>query len=73
MKEPILELKNVHVEYELDEGIVYAVRGASYKVFENETLAIVGESGCGKSQSSYATIGLIQPPGQVTKGDRWFR
>jgi len=73
MKDPILELNNVHVEYELDEGIVYAVRGASYKVFENETLAIVGESGCGKSQSSYATIGLIQPPGQVTKGDIWFR
>jgi len=73
MEEPILELNNVHVEYELDEGIVHAVRGASYKVFENQTLAIVGESGCGKSQSSFATMGLIQPPGQVTKGEILFR
>jgi len=72
-REPILELKNVHVEYELDEGTVHAVRGASYQVFPNETLAIVGESGCGKSQSSYATMGLIQPPGQVTQGEILFR
>jgi peptide/nickel transport system ATP-binding protein len=72
-REPILELNNVHVEYELDEGTVHAVRGASYQVFPNETLAIVGESGCGKSQSSYATMGLIQPPGQVTQGEILFR
>ena len=72
-RKPILELKNVHVEYELDEGTVHAVRGASYQVFPNETLAIVGESGCGKSQSSYATMGLIQPPGQVTQGEILFR
>ena len=73
MKEPILELRDVHVEYELDEGTVHAVRGASYQVFADETLAIVGESGCGKSQSSYAAIGLIQPPGQVTRGEILFR
>ena len=73
MKQPILELKDVHVEYELDEGTVHAVRGASYQIFENETLAIVGESGCGKSQSSFATMGLIQPPGRVTRGEVLFR
>jgi peptide/nickel transport system ATP-binding protein len=68
-----LELDNVHVEYRLDEGVVHAVRGASYQVFENETLAIVGESGCGKSQSSFAAMGLIQPPGKVTQVRILFR
>ncbi len=73
MADPILELKDVHVDYELDEGVVHAVRGATYRVFKNETLAIVGESGCGKSQSSFAAMGLIQPPGVVSKGQILFR
>ncbi len=61
----ILELRNLQVNYQLDEGLIRAVRGASYKVYPDETLALVGESGCGKSQSSYAAMGLIQPPGAV--------
>ena len=68
MPEPVLELRDVHVEYNTDDGIVHAVRGASYGVFADETLALVGESGCGKSQSAYAAMGLIQPPGRVTRG-----
>ncbi len=68
MPEPVLELRDVHVEYNTDDGIVHAVRGASYEVFADETLALVGESGCGKSQSAYAAMGLIQPPGRVTRG-----
>ena len=73
MSEPILELHDVHVEYSLDEGIVHAVRGASYAVRAGKTLAIVGESGCGKSQSSFAAMGLIQPPGRVPRGSILFR
>ncbi len=72
-REPILEMDDVHVEYELDEGTVRAVRGASYYVYPGETLALVGESGCGKSQSSFAAMGLIQPPGRVSKGRILFR
>jgi len=71
--EPILEFDDVAVEYQLDEGIVRAVSGVSYKVFADEMLAVVGESGCGKSQSSYAAMGLIQPPGRVTRGQIWFK
>lgn len=70
--EPVLELRDVAVEYATDDGVVYAVRGASYKLYMDETLALVGESGCGKSQSSYATMGLIQPPGTVF-GEILFR
>jgi ABC-type dipeptide/oligopeptide/nickel transport system ATPase component len=60
------------VEYNTDHGIVQAVRGVTYKVHANEMLAIVGESGCGKSQSSYATMGLIQEPGKVSQGEILF-
>jgi peptide/nickel transport system ATP-binding protein len=54
------------VDYVMEEGTVHAVRGASYELLDNETLALVGESGCGKSQSSYAAIGLVQPPGRCS-------
>lgn len=73
MAEPILKLQDVHVEYDTDDGIVHAVRGVDYEVYADETLAIVGESGCGKSQSSYAAMGLIQPPGSISQGKIWFR
>lgn len=72
-KEPILKLDDVHVDYHTDDGVVHAVRGVTYDVYADETLAIVGESGCGKSQSSYAAMGLIQPPGEVSRGSIWFR
>jgi oligopeptide/dipeptide ABC transporter ATP-binding protein len=72
MDKPVLEMKNVRVDYRVEEGIVHAVRGATYSLLENETLALVGESGCGKSQSSYAAIGLIQPPGEAS-GEILFR
>jgi oligopeptide/dipeptide ABC transporter ATP-binding protein len=72
MAEPILELKDVHVDYALDEGTVHAVRGANYALYADETLALVGESGCGKSQSSFAALGLVQPPG-VVRGEILFR
>ena len=71
--QPVIQFQNVHVDYELDEGTVHAVRGASYEVHPNETLALVGESGCGKSQSCYAAMGLVQPPGRVSRGNVYFR
>ncbi|NRA39129.1 MAG: hypothetical protein HRU15_13375, partial [Planctomycetes bacterium] len=67
-EEVVLEFDDVAVNYETDHGTVYAVRGVSYKVHADEILAGVGESGCGKSQSSYAAMGLIQEPGKVVRG-----
>ena len=65
-------MRNVRVTYDTDDGIVEAVRGVSYDLYPDETLALVGESGCGKSQSSYAAMGLIQPPG-LAQGEILFR
>ena len=72
MDAPVLQLRDVAVDYDTDDGEVHAVRGVTYEVYLDETLAIVGESGCGKSQSSYAVMGLVQPPGRVS-GEISFR
>lgn len=65
----LLEVNNLHVEFSTYGGIVHAVRGATFHVDRGETLAIVGESGCGKSVAVQSLLGLIpMPPGRVTEG-----
>ena len=66
---PVLEVKNLHVEFATYGGTVHAVRGANFSVDRGETLAIVGESGCGKSVTVQSILGLIpMPPGRITQG-----
>jgi oligopeptide/dipeptide ABC transporter ATP-binding protein len=65
----ILKVEDLRVEFDTYGGIVKAVRGVSFSVERGKTLAIVGESGCGKSVSVQALMGLIpSPPGRVTSG-----
>ncbi|KUK41669.1 MAG: Oligopeptide/dipeptide ABC transporter, ATPase subunit [Clostridia bacterium 62_21] len=72
--EHLLEVKNLKVEFHTYAGIVHAVRGVSFHLDRGETLAIVGESGCGKSVSAQALMGLIPtPPGRITSGWIQFR
>jgi len=67
---PVLELKNLVVEFVTDEGIVRAVDGVSFKVNRGKNLGIVGESGCGKSVTSLSIMRLIpEPPGRVISGE----
>jgi oligopeptide/dipeptide ABC transporter ATP-binding protein len=73
MMNTILSVKNLEVEFETYGGIVKAVRGVSFDVTRGETLAIVGESGCGKSVTVQALMGLIPvPPGKITNGTATF-
>ncbi len=66
---PLLEVNDLHVEFDTYGGIVRAVRGVSLSVEAGKTLAIVGESGCGKSVTMQALMGLIPtPPGRITSG-----
>ncbi len=66
---PILDVTGLRVEFETLGGVVKAVRGVSFGVSAGRTLAIVGESGCGKSVSALAVMGLIpMPPGRITDG-----
>ena len=65
----LLEVNNLHVEFTTYGGIVHAVRGVNFSVDKGETLAIVGESGCGKSVTVQSIMGLIpMPPGRITQG-----
>lgn len=64
-----LEVKNLKVSYHTYAGEVQSVRGMSFDVYKGECVAIVGESGCGKTVTSKAIMGLIQcPPGEVKEG-----
>jgi oligopeptide/dipeptide ABC transporter ATP-binding protein len=70
---PVLELKNLRTYFRSEENIVKAVDGVSYEVQQGETLALVGESGCGKSVSALSILGLIpSPPGWVESGEVIF-
>lgn len=73
MAEPLLELKDLAVQFRTDEGVVHAVNGVSLKIEEGETVAIVGESGSGKSVTVLATLKLIpSPPGEIVGGSANF-
>lgn len=65
----ILEVKNLKVSYHTYAGEVKAVRGVSFDLAEGEALAIVGESGCGKSVTAKSIMGLIKAPqGEIKRG-----
>jgi peptide/nickel transport system ATP-binding protein len=69
---PLLEVRDLHVRFETSRGTVRAVDGISYSVNRGEIVAIVGESGCGKSVSSLAIMRLLAKTGRVTKGSITF-
>lgn len=69
MSDVILDVKNLSVEFDTYGGVVKAVRGVDFSVKKGKTLAIVGESGCGKSVTVQSIMGLIpMPPGRITSG-----
>lgn len=66
----ILEVKNLQVSFHTYAGEVRAVRGVDYSLEEKQTLAIVGESGCGKSVMVKTLMGLIRKPGEIKDGSQ---
>ncbi|WP_139489251.1 ABC transporter ATP-binding protein [Brevibacillus dissolubilis] len=72
--ERILEVKDLHVSFHTYAGEVQAVRGVNFHVNKGEAVAIVGESGCGKSVTSQTIMKLIpMPPGEIKKGQILFQ
>ena len=65
----LLEVQNLRIQFHTPLGILHAVNGISYNVEKGETVALVGESGCGKSVSALAILRLLPvPPGRVVSG-----
>ena len=67
----LLEVENLRTWFHTSEGTVRAVDGITCDVSEGETVAIVGESGCGKSVGAMSILRLIpDPPGEILEGSR---
>ncbi|MFH9978481.1 ABC transporter ATP-binding protein [Streptomyces sp. NPDC017179] len=70
----LLEVRDLHVEFRTRDGIVHAVNGVGYEVEAGETLAVLGESGSGKSVTAQAVMGILDmPPGRISGGRILFR
>jgi oligopeptide/dipeptide ABC transporter ATP-binding protein len=70
--DPVLQVAALEVCFETEEGTLRAVDGVSFAMRRGRILAIVGESGCGKSVTSYSILRLIQKPGRITGGTITF-
>ncbi|MGH2603943.1 MAG: ABC transporter ATP-binding protein, partial [Dehalococcoidia bacterium] len=71
---PLLAVEELRLEFRARHGVVHALNGVSYEVEAGETLAILGESGSGKSVSAQAIMGLLEtPPAYVTTGAIRYR
>ncbi len=71
--ENILEVKNLHTYFNLENSLVKAVEGVSFNLKKGEVLGLVGESGCGKSVTAYSLINLIEKPGEIKSGEVIFK
>ncbi len=70
----LLSVKNLHVRFRTYAGIIHALRGVDFELSTGEIVGIVGESGCGKSVTASAIMGIIPtPPGEVFAGEAWFQ
>lgn len=70
---PLLSLKDVAIEYRVEAGVVKAVRGVSFDLAQGESLALIGESGCGKTTLGMGLLRLLPKPARIVEGEMSFR
>ena len=69
MVQPLLEVRNLRIEFPTRRGTLVAVDDISFSIAPGEVLGVVGESGAGKSLTGTAVIGLLEPPGRIAAGE----
>jgi oligopeptide/dipeptide ABC transporter ATP-binding protein len=69
---PILQVRDLAIEFETPNGPVRAVDGVSFDLRRGETLGLVGESGCGKTTTVLGLLRLLPPGGRIVSGSVWF-
>lgn len=70
---PLLDIRNLGVVFDTDDGVLTAVDDVSFSVNPGEVVGLVGESGCGKSVTAMTALRLIpRPPGRIVSGEVWF-
>jgi len=67
-KKPVLSVKNLKTYFYTEDGIVKAVDGVDFDVYQGETLGIVGESGCGKSVTALSILRILDEKGKIVEG-----
>ncbi len=71
--EALLEVKKLRTSFPTDRGWIHAVDNVSFNIRKGEALALVGESGCGKSMTAMSIMRLVAPPGRITSGEVRFK
>ncbi|HEX2121563.1 MAG TPA: ABC transporter ATP-binding protein [Thermoanaerobaculia bacterium] len=71
--EALLEVKNLRTSFFTSDGVVHAVDNVSFNVRRGEAVALVGESGCGKSVTAMSIMRLVAVPGKITRGEIRFK
>jgi oligopeptide/dipeptide ABC transporter ATP-binding protein len=71
--QPLLDVRNLETHFLLEEGVVRAVDKVSFRIMPAETVALVGESGCGKSVTALSIMRLVAPPGRIVSGQVLFK
>ena len=69
---PLLEVRDLKIEFETEEGFITAVDGVNFHLDAGQTLCVVGESGCGKSVTCHAILQLTPPNGRIVSGEILF-
>ena len=65
----LVEVKNLKVQFDVRDGIIQAVDGATFNIVRGRTLGVIGESGCGKSVTARAILRMVPKPGKVAGGE----
>jgi len=72
VKDVLLDVKNLKVQFSTYRGLVTAVDGINFTLYKGDTLGLIGETGCGKSVTALSILRLIEPPGKIVSGEIIF-